>query len=68
MTSNVGVGSVVFLVLVLSTVRDMDSFRGKEGKMVSCKGKEGKMVSYRGREGKMDSLHLLWNILEKITR
>ena len=68
MTSNVGVGSVVFLVLVLSTVRDMDSFRGKEGKMVSCKGKEEKMVSYRGREGKMDSLHLLWNILEKITR
>ena len=43
MTLNVGVGNVVFLVLVLSTVRDMDYFRGKEGKMVSCKGKEGKV-------------------------
>ena len=43
MTLNVGVGNVVFLVLVLSTVRDMDYFRGKEGKMVSCKGKEVKV-------------------------
>ena len=35
MTLNVRVGTVVFLVLVLSTgtVRDMDSFRGREGKM-----------------------------------